>query len=103
MTILKVSEISLAVMVLYVPLKVTPVRLQAHDFRLTVLNCGFLNRGSTMSDVKQSLQTKLEQLEKGLFLMSQDRVRALSTHETVDLIEQLREVVAAAKADANKL
>lgn len=56
-----------------------------------------------MSDVKQSLQTKLEQLEKGLFLMSQDRVRALSTHETVDLIEQLREVVAAAKADANKL
>ena len=56
-----------------------------------------------MSDAKQSLQTKLEQLEKGLFLMSKDRVRALSTHETVDLIEQLRDVVAAAKADANKL
>ncbi|UTW47567.1 hypothetical protein [Bacterioplanoides sp. SCSIO 12839] len=56
-----------------------------------------------MSDVKQSLQDKLEQLEKGLFLMSLDRVRALSVHETVDLIEELRGVVAAAKADTDKL
>jgi len=56
-----------------------------------------------MSDVKQSLQDKLAQLEKGLFLMSVDRVRALSVHETVDLIEELRAVVAAAKADTDKL
>ena len=56
-----------------------------------------------MSDVKQSLQDKLQQLEKGLFLMSVDRIRALSVHETVDLIEELRTVVAAAKADADKL
>ncbi|GGY46557.1 hypothetical protein GCM10011297_19250 [Bacterioplanes sanyensis] len=56
-----------------------------------------------MSDVKQSLQDKLQQLEKGLFLMSVDRKRALSVHETVDLIEELRGVVASAKADANKL
>ena len=56
-----------------------------------------------MSDVKQSLQDKLQQLEKGLYLMSLDRVRALSVHETVDLIEELRGVVAAAKADTNKL
>jgi hypothetical protein len=56
-----------------------------------------------MSDVKQSLQDKLAQLEKGLFLMSVDRVRALSVHETVDLIEELRAVVAAAKSDTDKL
>jgi hypothetical protein len=56
-----------------------------------------------MSDVKQSLQDKLTQLEKGLFLMSVDRVRALSVHETVDLIEELRAVVAAAKSDTDKL
>ncbi len=59
--------------------------------------------GFTMSDVKQSLQDKLQQLEKGLYLMSVDRVRALSVHETVELIEELRAVVAAAKADAGKL
>lgn len=56
-----------------------------------------------MSDVKQSLQEKLEQLEKGLFLMSVDRVRALSVHETVELIEDLRAVLASAKTDLNKL
>lgn len=56
-----------------------------------------------MSDVKQSLQDKLAQLEKGLFLMSVDRVRALSVHETVDLIEELRTVVSAAKSDTDKL
>jgi len=50
-----------------------------------------------MSDVKQSLQDKLAQLEKGLFLMSVDRVRALSVHETVELIEELR-----AERDANE-
>lgn len=56
-----------------------------------------------MSDVKKSLQDNLQQLEKGLFLMSQDRVRALSVHETTHLIEELRAVVASAKADAAKL
>lgn len=56
-----------------------------------------------MSDAKQSLQANIEQLEKGLFLMSQDRVRALSVHETVELIEQLREVVKSAKANIAKL
>lgn len=52
-----------------------------------------------MSDTKQALESKLEQLEKGLFLMSQDRIRALSVHETVDLIEELRAAVEGAKAD----
>tara|TARA_B100001250_G_scaffold385587_1_gene381439 strand:- start:432 stop:602 length:171 start_codon:yes stop_codon:yes gene_type:complete len=56
-----------------------------------------------MSDVKQSLQEKLEKLEKGLFLMSKDRIRALSTHEAKDLVEELRGVLAAAKTDAAKL
>lgn len=36
------------------------------------------------------MQTHLEALEKGLFMMSRDRVRALSTHETEDLIDDLR-------------
>lgn len=56
-----------------------------------------------MSDGKNNLQENLEKLEKGLFLMSQDRVRALSVHETVELIEELREVVAAAKKSAASL
>ncbi|MCY0964351.1 hypothetical protein [Parathalassolituus penaei] len=56
-----------------------------------------------MSDVKKSLKDKIEKVEKGLFLMSLDRVRALSVHETVELIEELRGVVAAAKADLEKL
>lgn len=62
-----------------------------------------IRMGFTMSDVKQSLQDKLQQLEKGLFLMGQDRVRALSVHETVELIEELRAVVTAAKADLEQL
>ena len=56
-----------------------------------------------MSDTKKALQAKLEQLEKGLFLMSQDRVRALSVHETVELIEELRAVVGSAKTDVANL
>lgn len=56
-----------------------------------------------MSDTKQALQGKLEKIEKSLFLMSKDRVRALSVHETTDLIEELRVVVASAKADAAQL
>lgn len=56
-----------------------------------------------MSDVKANLEEKLAKLEKGLFLMSVDRVRALSNHETVDLIEELRQVVTAAKGDVEKL
>lgn len=56
-----------------------------------------------MSDVKNSLEEKLAAIEKGLFLMSDDRVRALSNHETVDLIEELRAVTTAAKAEVAKL
>lgn len=56
-----------------------------------------------MSDVKANLEEKLAKLEKGLFLMSVDRVRALSNHETVDLIEELRQVVTSAKGEVEKL
>ncbi len=55
-----------------------------------------------LNNTKNTLQEKLEQVEKGLFLMSVDRVRALSVHETVDLMEELREVIAGAKADLEK-
>ena len=47
-----------------------------------------------MSNTTTLLQD-LEQIQQGLFLMSaQDRMRALSTHETDDLVETLRAVVA---------
>lgn len=56
-----------------------------------------------LNNTKSALQEKLEKVEKGLFMMSVDRVRALSVHETVDLIEELREAVASSKADLDKL
>lgn len=56
-----------------------------------------------MSNAKQVLIEKLEDVRKGLYLMSEDRERALSNHETVDLIERLRGVVAEALAEAQKL
>ncbi len=46
-----------------------------------------------MSNVKTILEEKLAQLEKGLFFMSKDRARALSNHETEDLIDELRAAV----------
>jgi len=56
-----------------------------------------------MSDSKKIFEEKLEVLAKGLFTMSKDRARALSNHETVDLIEELRAAVAELQAEANKL
>ncbi|MGK0443388.1 MAG: hypothetical protein ACJA1U_000313 [Bermanella sp.] len=56
-----------------------------------------------MSDTKKLLEEKTAQLEKGLFYMSKDRARALSNHETEDLIEELRAAVAELKAHANQL
>ena len=44
-----------------------------------------------------TLLQDLEEIQHGLFLMSaKDRQRALSTHETDDLVEALRELVAQA-------
>ncbi len=56
-----------------------------------------------MSDTKNKIEEKVAQLEKGLFLMSVDRERALSNHETVDLIEELRGAVAEIQAALGKL
>ncbi|EAT11928.1 hypothetical protein HF888_01555 [Bermanella marisrubri] len=55
-----------------------------------------------MSDSNLTTEEKLAKLEKGLFLMSKDRERALSNHETEDLIEELRGVVAELKAEVSK-
>jgi len=60
-------------------------------------------KGDDMSDSKKIFEEKLEVLAKGLFTMSKDRARALSNHETVDLIEELRAAVAELQAEANKL
>lgn len=46
-----------------------------------------------MSDSVKQLEEQLQALKKGLFLMSpRDRVRAMSTHETEDLIVELQDV-----------
>jgi hypothetical protein len=55
-----------------------------------------------MSDSKAIIEEKLAALENGLFTMSKDRSRALSNHETVDLIEALRADVATIKAELSK-
>lgn len=47
-----------------------------------------------MNDTVTHLTEQLNALKKGLFLMSpRDRVRALSTHETDDLILELQDTV----------
>lgn len=61
-----------------------------------------LTKGEIMSDSKAIIEEKLAALESGLFTMSKDRARALSNHETVDLIEALRADVATIKAELNK-
>lgn len=42
-----------------------------------------------MSDAANRLETQLKEIKQGLFLMGPDRLRALSTHETDDLIVKL--------------
>ena len=56
-----------------------------------------------MSDAKNILEEKLAEMDKGLFFMSRDRVRALSNHETEDLIDELREAVALMQAQVKTL
>lgn len=43
-----------------------------------------------MSDHQQNLRTELEAIRRGLFLISSDCIRALSTHETDETIADLR-------------
>lgn len=56
-----------------------------------------------MSKEKDSLIEKLEDLRKGLYLLSEERERALSNNESIALIERMRGVVAEAIADVQKL
>jgi hypothetical protein len=60
----------------------------------------YYKMGGIMSNCESNTLDKIEALEKGLFLMSEDRIRALSNHETVDLIKELRAIVASMKKDA---
>ena len=43
-----------------------------------------------MSDRLQNVKAELEAIQHGLFLISPDCVRAMSTHEVDDTIEDLR-------------
>lgn len=43
-----------------------------------------------MSDATNRLEEQLKQIKKGLFLMGPERIRAMSTHETEDLIVELQ-------------
>ncbi|MFG1496761.1 hypothetical protein ABMA57_09020 [Saccharospirillum sp. HFRX-1] len=45
-----------------------------------------------MSDAANQLAAQLKEIKQGLFLMGPDRYRALSTHETEDLIAKLEQV-----------
>lgn len=57
-----------------------------------------------MSDAVKQLEEQLETLRQGLFKMSpRDRVRALSTHETDDLILELQDVAEDALKSAKSL
>ncbi len=56
-----------------------------------------------MNDTKKALQENSEKLAKGLYFISKDCKRALSVHETVDLIQELRGIVADLQADVEKL
>ncbi len=57
-----------------------------------------------MSEAVTKLEQQLEQLQYGLLRMSpKDRVRAMSTHETDDLIIELQSVVADAQKQLAEL
>ncbi len=49
-------------------------------------------RGLTMSDAVDRLEAQLKEIKQGLFLMGPNRERAMSTHETEDLIVKLESV-----------
>lgn len=52
-----------------------------------------------MSDKIAELTSQLEQIKNGLFRMGPDRIRAMSTHETDDLLIELSKVADAALAN----
>lgn len=52
-----------------------------------------------MSKAVEQLHAQLSQIKKGLFMMGPDRVRAMSTHETDDLIVELQAVADQALAE----
>ncbi|MHA7880403.1 MAG: hypothetical protein ACX931_11450 [Saccharospirillum sp.] len=56
-----------------------------------------------MSDAVKELEAQLEQIKKGLFLMGPERYRALSTHETDDLIVELQKVTESALSQVQTL
>lgn len=56
-----------------------------------------------MSNAVEQLHAQLSQIKKGLFMMGADRVRAMSTHETDDLIVELQAVTDQALAELAKL
>lgn len=56
-----------------------------------------------MSNAVEQLHAQLSQIKKGLFMMGPDRVRAMSTHETEDLIVELQTVTDQALTELAKL
>lgn len=56
-----------------------------------------------MSTEINAIEEKLKKLEKGLYFISEDCERALSNHESVALIEDLRVVVGEVLEDLGKL
>jgi len=56
-----------------------------------------------MSNTLEQLEQQLKSLQSGIFRMGPDRVRALSTHETDDLLEEMAKTTEAALANVEKL
>ena len=56
-----------------------------------------------MSNTLEQLEQQLKSLQSGIFRMGPDRVRALSTHETDDLLEEMAKTTEDALANVEKL
>ncbi len=70
------------------------------DSLFTTLN---LLRGYAMSDTLTQLEEQLKAIQSGLFRMGPERIRALSTHETDDLIIKLEKTTTDALNNVAKL
>lgn len=56
-----------------------------------------------MSDAVNRLETQLKEIKLGLYLLGPERMRAMSTHETEDLIVKLQQVTEDALKQVDQL
>lgn len=56
-----------------------------------------------MSDAVNRLEAELKEIKQGLYLLGPERMRAMSTHETEDLIVKLQQVAEDALKQVDQL